>query len=86
MSTEFDFFGELLFDEAKAFLEDAKNSKQDMEKQKRLHASLLIGMSALEAYVNSICEELINTEEFNLDIFEKSVLGEKSIEIQTGRV
>ncbi len=43
-------------------------------------------MSALEAYVNSICEELINTEEFNLDIFEKSVLGEKSIEIQTGRV
>lgn len=77
----FDFFGEMLFEEAKYYLELAGNKEND-ETEAALHASLLLGMSALEAYVNAVAEELVTT--FELDIFEKSILAEKSIELKKG--
>lgn len=77
----FDFFGEMLFEEAKYYLEIAENKEND-EKEAALHASLLLAMSALEAYVNAVAEELVTT--FELDIFEKSILAEKSIEMKKG--
>lgn len=81
---EFDFFGELLFDEAKFFYEKSVNSKYEKERQMYLHSSLLLGMSALEAYINSVCEELTNTETFNLSLYEKMLLGERKIELKNG--
>lgn len=77
----FDFFGEMLFEEAKYYLEIARNKESD-EKEAALHASLLLAMSALEAYVNAVAEELVST--FELDIFEKSILAEKNIELKKG--
>lgn len=73
---EFDFFGEMLFEEAKYYLEIAKSEENGSEHQiSSLHASLLLSMSALEAYVNAVSEELVSN--FHLDIYEKSLLSEK---------
>jgi len=80
----FDFFGEILFDEAKLLYEKALETKFDRERQLYLHSSLLMGMSALEAYVNSVCEELVDTEEYKLDLYEKMLLSEKKIELKNG--
>lgn len=73
----FDFFGEILFDEAKFLYEKALESKYNKEKQLYLQSSLLMGMSALEAYVNAVCEELVGTEEYKLELYEKMLLSEK---------
>lgn len=83
--TNFDFFGEMLFEEAKFYLEIAKNKKNVMgEEAAALHASLLLAMSALEAYINAVAEELVNT--FELNIFEKSILAEKDIKLHKGTI
>lgn len=80
---EFDFFGEMLFEEAKYYLEIAKSEEDGSEHQiSLLHASLLLSMSALEAYVNAVSEELVSN--FHLDIYEKSLLSEKNIELDKG--
>ena len=80
---EFDFFGEMLFEEAKYYLEIAKSEENGSEHQiSSLHASLLLSMSALEAYVNAVSEELVSN--FHLDIYEKSLLSEKNIELDKG--
>jgi hypothetical protein len=80
----FDFFGEILFDEAKFLYEKALESKYNKEKQLYLQSSLLMGMSALEAYVNAVCEELVGTEEYKLELYEKMLLSEKKIELKNG--
>ncbi|MCC8137691.1 MAG: hypothetical protein LIO76_06435, partial [Clostridiales bacterium] len=46
--------------------------------------SLLLGMSSLEAYVNSISEELCSN--FNLEIYEKAMLSEREIKVDKGKV
>ena len=79
---EFDFFGEMLFEEAKLYLEVAKSEEGSENQIASLHASLLLSMSALEAYVNAVSEELVST--FDLNIYEKSVLSEKAIELNDG--
>lgn len=82
---QFDFFGQQLFEEAKYFLEKAKQEERDSEKESAfLHASLLLGMSSLEAYVNSISEELCSS--FELEVYEKSMLAEREIKIKKGKV
>lgn len=79
----FDFFGEMLFEEAKYYLEIAKSKENATEEETAaLHASMLLAMSALEAYINAVAEELVNT--FELNVFEKSVLSEKNIELCKG--
>lgn len=80
---EFDFFGEKLFEEAKYFLEEAKSEEAESECQLALlNASLLLAMSALEAYVNAVSEELVLN--FKLNIYEKSFLSEKNIVLEKG--
>lgn len=82
---DFDFFGEMLFEEAKYYLEIAQGKEvADGEKTAALHASLLLAMSALEAYINSVAGELVAA--FELDIYEKSILAEKNIELNKGIV
>lgn len=79
----FDFFGEMLFEEAKYYLEIAKAESEGTEEQTAaLHASLLLSMSALEAYVNAVAEELVSS--FELDMYEKALLVEKNIEMNKG--
>lgn len=82
---DFDFYGEMLFEEAKYYLEIAKSEEENTkEETAALHASLLLAMSALEAYINAVAEELV--ENFELNVFEKSLLSEKNIELNKGKV
>ena len=81
---EFDFFGEMLFEEAKYYLETAKKEEGSDSELAALHASLLLGMSSLEAYINAVAEELVSS--FDLSIYEKSLLAEKTIEMDKGKI
>lgn len=82
---DFDFFGEMLFEEAKYYLEIAKREGSETDEETAaLHASLLLAMSALEAYINAVAEELVAT--FKLNIFEKSILAEKDIKLCKGTI
>ena len=56
--TEFDSFSTQLLEESKALLEKAK-SAEPFTQSAYLHAGLLLTMSALEACVNSMAEELL---------------------------
>lgn len=72
---EIDVFASELFEEAKRFLEKARDSGNDEERNAYLHSALLLGISSLEAHVNAICEEM--SERPGLNILDKSVLCEK---------
>ncbi len=80
--SSFDKFSADLLEESKRFLELANNSETSVGETAFLHASILTGMSALEAYINSIAEELLTWPKFGLH--EKALLGEKDIELKNG--
>lgn len=84
MINNFDEFTTTLFNEAKFFLEKASLSKANPDIEcSYLHAALLLGMSALEAYVNSISNELVEGG-FDLSLNEMSLLAEKEIYFKKG--
>lgn len=78
----FDDFSANLLEEAKRFLEKAEEGKTQEEITAFLHSSVLIGVSALEAYINGISNELIKYP--STSIIEKSLLIEKEIELKNG--
>ena len=80
---EIDIFASELFEEAKRFLEKAKEPYDDEGKKALLHAALLLGMSSLEAHINAICEEM--SERNGLDLLDHSVLTEKEINFDKGQ-
>lgn len=82
MINTFDEFTEKLFNEAKYLFELANETDNIDIERTYLHASLLVGMSALEAYINSISMELCDG--FELNIFEKAMLSEKEIRFNNG--
>lgn len=73
---EFDEFSENLLEESLRFLEKAKQSDNSIQINAYLHASLVLGFSSLEAYVNSICDEILLKQ---VPLIEKSILSEKEI-------
>jgi hypothetical protein len=77
-----DLFATELFEEAKRFLEKAKEANNDEGKIAFLHAALLVGMSSLEAHVNAICDEM--AERANLGVLDKSILLEKEYRFEKG--
>lgn len=82
---EFDDFTTHLFEEAKCFCEKAKKSDDPFSKEAYLHACLLLGMSALEACVNSIIEEItVVPYKDNFSLLEQSLLLEKDVRFKDG--
>ena len=82
---EFDDFTTHLFEEAKCFCDKAKKSDDSFSKETYLHACLLLGMSALEACVNSIIEEItIGAYKNNFSLLEQSILLEKDVRFKNG--
>jgi hypothetical protein len=79
---EIDVFAGELFEEAKRFLEKARDSGHDEERNACLHSALLLGISSLEAHVNAICEEM--SERPGITIWDKSVLFEKECVFDKG--
>lgn len=75
---EIDAFAADLFEEAKRFLEKAKDTHDDTGRKAFLHAALLLGISALEAHVNAIADEMVERTGFQqLNTLELSMLLEK---------
>lgn len=83
MIENFDNFSNTLFNEAKFLLEKAKLSLPPDIKSAYLHSSLLLGMSALEAYVNGIALELTESS-FELTLNEIALISEKEIIFDNG--
>ena len=79
---EIDGFAALLFEEAKRFLEKAKEAESEEARVAYLHAALTIGFCSLEAHVNAIAEDFLSRPE--LTPHEKSILSEKRVELERG--
>ncbi len=54
---KFDSFCYSLLDESKRFLEKAKSEKEQININAYLHASLLLSISSLEAFINGIADD-----------------------------
>ena len=73
-----------LFEEAKRFLEKAKEAGDEpATRSAYAHAALLLGFSSLEAHLNAISEEL--TIRPNLSVLDKSILLEREYGLVKGR-
>lgn len=80
--SEIDTFATELFEEAKRFLEKAKEADNEEGKKAFLHAALLLGMSSLEAHINAISGEM--SERHGLNLLDLSVLSEKEFTFDKG--
>lgn len=79
---EFDLFANQLLEEAKRFLEKAKEGSDAATEAANLHAALMLAFCALEAHVNSIGEEFsIRTD---LSVHERGMLLERDVRLENG--
>lgn len=82
--TDFDSFAIQLLEESKALLEKAKTAEH-FTQNAYLHSSLLLAMSALEAYINSISEEiLVEPYKNGYTVYEQALLMEKEVRFDHG--
>lgn len=76
-----DEFSVSLFEEAKRFLEKAREASGD-GRTAFLHAAILLGFSSLEAHINAIAEEQLLHD--GLELYDKSILMEKEVRYKNG--
>ena len=84
---EFDSFSNQLQDEAKRYLEKAKEIQYDNHDalEAFLHASLLLSMCALEAYVNAMSSELLSPPcQNSYPVHEQALLLERDVKFEKG--
>jgi hypothetical protein len=80
---EFDEFAQGVFEEAKRFLEKAKEDAGSEGKTAYLHAALNLAFCALEAHVNSVADDfLTRTDLTPLDI---GILAERELRLVDGQ-
>ena len=79
---KFDVFCNVLLEESKRFLEKAKEEKKQININAYLHASLLLSISSLEAFVNGISDDFKGAP--SLNVYEKSFIVEKDIVLSNG--
>lgn len=82
MTASIDDFAKLLFNEAKAYLEAARNAASEESRIAFLHASLLVGFCSFEAHINSIAENFNTRADLNL--LDRSILLERKIRLTDG--
>lgn len=78
----FESYSNELLTTSKQFLEDAKASAQDIEKQRMLRAALTHNFFFLEAQLNYLASHFADSPEFS--IVERSLLTERDIAIEKG--
>jgi hypothetical protein len=81
-----DDFAAILLEEAKRFLEMAKDSDRDQNEpgcHAHLHAAVMLSFCALEAHVNAVADEMSLTQ--GLSIHEKAILQEKEVKLEEGK-
>jgi hypothetical protein len=79
---ELDSFANQLLEEAKRFLEKAKEASDSVAEGAHLHAALMLSFCALEAHVNSIGEEF--SIRSDLSSHEKGLLLERDVKLVDG--
>ena len=79
---DFDTFSDNLLEQAKRFLEIAKEKAEEEAIDAYLNAALLLSVSSLEAFVNGISDDFSSSDQFS--VIEKSFLLEKEIELKNG--
>ncbi len=80
--TDFDAFAVQLLEEAKRFLEKAKEVEDPTAEAAYLHAALMLSFCALEAQVNSIGEEFsIRTD---ISAHERGLILERDVKLEKG--
>jgi hypothetical protein len=77
-----DAFAAQLLEEAKWHLESARSAGSAETKAAFCHAALLVGVSALEAHLNALCDELSLRK--SLSVLERSLLLERDYSLSKG--
>jgi hypothetical protein len=80
---DIDAFSVDLFEQAKRFLEKAKETNKQESKAPLCNAALLLAFSALEAHVNAISEELSLRPA--LSVLDQSILKETEYQLKNGQ-
>jgi hypothetical protein len=80
---EIDAFATQLLEEAKAFLEKARQSLATGSKEAYLHGALNLGFCALEAHLNAIADDFLTRSD--LSPHERSILSEKRVDLENGK-
>jgi hypothetical protein len=80
---DFDVFADQLWEESKRFLEKAVESKDKVAEDAYLHAALMLSFCALEARINSICEEA--SFRSDLSEHEKGLVTERDVRLEDGK-
>lgn len=79
---DIDDFATNLLEEAKRFLERARESQCSDVKSPNLHAALMLAFCGFEAHVNAIADELANHA--NVSVHEKALLLERDVRLEDG--
>ena len=79
---DFDLFANQILEEAKRFLEKSTGSADPASKAAHLHAALMLAFCALEAHINSICDEFASSA--GLSVHEIAFLLEQEVRLKNG--
>lgn len=79
---EIDIFANQLLEEAKRFLEKARESSDSIAEAANLHAALMLTFCAFEAHINAIGEEFSARPE--LSAHERGLLLERDVRLERG--
>lgn len=79
---EIDTFARLLLEEAKRFLEKARDSEDDNGREAHLHAALLVAFCALEAHVNAASSDFAGRTD--LSPHDRSILFKQEVRLEHG--
>ena len=81
---EIDVLASKLFEEAKRFLERAKESESRLEDSEAfLHAALNLSFCSLEAHINSIADDFLTREDLSPN--EQALLRERRLDLRDGK-
>lgn len=81
--SDVDKFSQILFEEAKRFLEKAKTERKEEGRKAYLHAALNLGFCSLEAHINAIADDFLVRSD--LDVLERSILSERDFSLKDGK-
>lgn len=77
-----DQFASSLLDEAKRFLEKAKEANGGSSEAPNLHAALMLTFCSLEAHINAVTDEF--SQRSDLSVHEKGFLLERDVQLVDG--
>jgi len=81
--SDFEAYSNELLSASKHFLEEAKKSVKDSEKQRKLRASLTHAFFFLEAQINYLASHFLSSPEFS--VVEQSLLSERDVSLEKGK-